>query len=246
MEQEKDSKGINNINSNFLQLNKVVFYGRTLLEYQQMFELDDLSLLKKYKILDCPAGPSSFVAEASKRGIHAIGCDPLFGKDIKPLVEHAKLDIELVLEKISQVPHLYNWDFYKSIDGLRECRKKALQLFELDYPIGYNLGKRYIKAELPILPFADDSFDLVLSANLLFYYSDQFDYSFHLDSILELLRVCSKEVRIYPIQGPYNYPYEYLDDLLSDLKKKDIVVKIVPCLHEFQLGVNEMLCLSHY
>lgn len=243
--EEEDSNN-NNINSNYLQLDKVVFYGRTLSEYQQMFDLDDLSLLNGYKILDCPAGPSSFVAEANKQGIHAVGCDPLFGNDLKPLIERAKEDIDLVMKKISLVPHLYNWDFYKSIDGLREYRKTALQIFESDYPsAGYHLNKRYIKAKLPILPFEDNSFDLVLSANLLFYYSDQFDYSFHLDSILELFRVCSKEVRIYPIQGPYNYPYEYFDDLLSDLKKKGIVANIVPVTHEFQRGVNKMLCLTH-
>lgn len=235
----------NNFNSNYLNLDKVVFYGRTLTEYQQMFNLYDLSPLKKYKILDCHAGPSSFVAEANRHGIKVVGCDPLFGNEIEDLVNKAEQDIEFVLERISQVSHLYNWEFYKNIDGLRHYRKKALKIFESDYHVGYSSDKLYIKAKLPDLPFENNSFDLGLSSNLLFYYNDEFDYSFHLDSISELLRVCSKEVRIYPIQGPYNHSYEYLDDLITVLKKKDITVNIVQVAHEFQRGVKEMLCLSH-
>jgi hypothetical protein len=57
----------------------------------------------------------------------------------------------------------------------------ALQIFESDYCAGL-LEKRYLKGELPKLPFQDDSFSLVLSGNLLFYYSDEFDYLFHRDS----------------------------------------------------------------
>ncbi|MGD1836308.1 MAG: class I SAM-dependent methyltransferase [Nitrososphaeraceae archaeon] len=242
--EEKDSN--NNIDSkNYLHLDKVVFYGRTFTEYQQMFDLYDLSLLKKSKILDCPAGPSSFVAEANRQGIHAVGCDPLFGNEIQSLVENAEKDIEFTLEKISLASHLYNWDFYKSIAGLRQYRKRALKIFESDFKEENNRDKHYVNARLPVLPFEDNSFDLALSANLLFYYSDLFDYSFHLYSILELLRVCSKEVRIYPIQGPYNHSCEYFDDLISALKKKNIIVKIMSVPHEFQIGVNEMLCLRN-
>ena len=52
--------------------------------------------------------------------------------------------------------------------------------------------ERYVKAILPNLPFNDKSFDLVLSSNFLFYYHNMFDYAFHHDSILEMLRVTSK------------------------------------------------------
>ena len=240
---ENESKNTEQ-SGNYLDLNKVVFYGRTFTEYQQMFDLYDLTLLKKYKILDCPAGPSSFVAEANRQGINTVGCDPLFGNDMQTLVNQARQDLELVLDKISQVSHLYNWDFYKSIDGLRKYRKRAIEIFESDFQKGHDIDKRYVTGKLPMLPFEDNSFDLCLSANLLFYYSDQFDYHFHLDSILELLRVCSKEVRIYPVKGPYSNPYEYFDDLISDLKKKNILVEILSVSHEFQIGVNEMLCLK--
>ena len=47
-----------------INLDRVVFIGRSLSEYIWMFNLD-LSNFKDLKILDCPSGASSFVAEAS-------------------------------------------------------------------------------------------------------------------------------------------------------------------------------------
>lgn len=227
--------------SNYLHLGRVVFYGRTLYEYEQMFGLDT-SMYTQCKILDCPAGPSSFVAEASKLGINVVGCDPLFGKPLKELIDRAGTDIKLVLSRISAVPHLYNWDIYRSTEGLRRFREMALQIFESDYCTGL-LERRYIKGELPKLPFKDNSFDLALSGNLLFYYSDELDYSFHRDSIVEFLRI-SREARIYPIQGPYEHPWKYIDKLLLDLKKEAIAAKSVPVPHDFQRGVNKMLVIT--
>ena len=67
-------------NTNRFQLDRVAFYGRTLSEYLKMFRIDDIDHLKRYnRILDCPSGASSFVAEANNRyGINTVGCDPLF------------------------------------------------------------------------------------------------------------------------------------------------------------------------
>lgn len=227
--------------SNYLHLGRVVFYGRTLSEYEQMFDLN-ITRYTQHKILDCPAGPSSFVAEANKLGVKVVGCDPLFGMPIKELIYRAREDLELVLNQIFAVSYLYNWDFYKSIEGLRRYRELALDIFESDYCTGL-IEKRYLKGELPKLPFQDRSFDLVLSGNLLFYYNNEFDYTFHKDSILEMLRV-SREVRIYPTQGPYNHPWKYFEKLLSDLKKESVITNIVSVPHHFQLGVNKMLIIA--
>ena len=70
-----------------LNLDRVVFIGRTFAEYMWMFNLDP-SQLRDLKILDCPSGASSFVAEAS--GEHqvgiAVGCDLLYGNNNLKLV----------------------------------------------------------------------------------------------------------------------------------------------------------------
>ncbi len=233
-------------NTNRFQLDKVAFYGRTLLEYLKMFRINDIDHLKRYhRILDCPSGASSFVAEANRYGINAVGCDPLFDKDLRILQKQGEEDIEYVVKRVSLAPNLYNWDFYSSIEELRNYRKLSLEQFVSDYNLGRQ-RRRYVKAELPKLPFDDKSFDLVLSGHFLFTYSHKFEFSFILSSILELFRVCSREVRIYPLQKSSSDPYEHMTDLLYTLiKQYGISYHIVPVPFEFQKGSNKMLCLTH-
>ena len=45
--------------------------------------------------------------------------------------------------------------------------------------------------------FNNEQFHLVLSAHFLFMYSDRLDYDFHVQTIRELPRVASEEVRIF-------------------------------------------------
>lgn len=228
------------------QLKRVAFYGRTLSEYLMMFGIDDLVSLKNYNaVLDCPSGASSFVAEAARYKINAIGCDPLFGKDAKVLCEQGEKDIEYVIKRVSETPDHYNWDFYTSLDMLRDFRKSALRQFIADYDQGIK-NRRYVEGRLPKLPFSDNIFDLVLSGHFLFTYSHKFYYKFILFSILELLRVSSREVRIYPIQKSSSEPYEDMPILLDTLKGTyGINYNIVHVPFEFQKGSNKMLLLSH-
>ena len=234
----------NKVDHHRLKLDRIAFYGRTLGEYLLMFGINDIPSLIRYNaILDCPCGASSFVAEAnSKHGIQAIGCDHLFAKDVETLSKRGEDDIEYIIQRVSTDPNLYNWDFYSSIDKLREYRRLALQQFLLDYPTGIK-ENRYIKAELPKLPFEDKSFDLVLSGHFLFTYSHKLDFLFILSSILELCRVSSKEVRIYPLQQSSSKPYEQMTEILFALEKLRIGYDIVPVPFEFQRGSNKMLLL---
>jgi ubiquinone/menaquinone biosynthesis C-methylase UbiE len=144
--------------------------------------------------------------------------------------------------RVSTDPNLYKWDFYSSIEKLREYRELALQQFLLDYTTGIK-EKRYIKADLPKLPFEDKSFDLVLSGHFLFTYSHKLNFSFILSSILELYRVSSREVRIYPLQKSSSQPYEQMTELLFALEKSRIKYDIVSVPFEFQRGSNKMLLL---
>ena len=234
----------NKVDHHRLKLDRIAFYGRTLGEYLLMFGINDIPSLIRYNaILDCPCGASSFVAEAnSKHGIQAIGCDRLFDKDVETLSKRGEDDIEYIIQRICIDPNLYNWDFYSSIDKLREYRRLALQQFLLDYPTGIK-ENRYIKAELPKLPFEDKSFDLVLSGHFLFTYSHKLDFLFILSSILELYRVSSKEVRIYPLQQSSSKRYEQMTEILFALEKLRIGYDIVPVPFEFQRGSNKMLLL---
>ena len=231
---------------NRFQLDRIAFYGRTLSEYLKMFGLEDVASLKKYNsILDCPSGASSFVAEAAnKYGIKAVGCDPLFDNDVDTLAKRGRKDIEYVIQRVALNPSLYKQDFYSSVDKLHQYRKLSLREFIANYPIGINGKKYYVKAELPKLPFDDKSFELVLSGHFLFTYSHKFDFAFILSSILELIRVSSKEVRIYPLQKSSLQPYEYMRDLLYALERRGIRYDLVPVSFEFQRGSNKVMCLA--
>lgn len=59
-----------------IELDRVVFIGRMYFEYLRMFDLDE-SVLRNGRVLDCPAGPSSFTAEAQGRGFDVTACDVL-------------------------------------------------------------------------------------------------------------------------------------------------------------------------
>jgi SAM-dependent methyltransferase len=238
-----------------LNLDKVVFIGRTLSEYMWMFNLHP-SQLRDLKILDCPSGASSFVAEAS--GEHhvgtAVGCDLLYGNNnLKSLEKRGKKDLEYMLERLSEVPNFYDWNIYTNVEDLRKARSTSLRRFLSDYESkqgmtnGNKKNGEYLYAELPKLPFDDKSFDLVLSSNLLFYYHNMLDYSFHLESILEMLRVTSKELRIFPVQRPDSILPDYFDRLMEDISghmKKEVSFRIEKVKYEFRRGVNKMLLIS--
>jgi len=224
-----------------LDIDRIVFFGRTYAEYVDMFGLGE-SLLRNGRILDCPAGASSFAAEAHKLGINITACDILYNLTVNRLVEKGKEDIQHVFDKFNEVNYLYVWKYYKSKDEVMALRSRALEIFANDFPVGSKEG-RYVQAEMPYLPFSDRTFSLVLSSNFLFLYGDRLDFDLHVACIKELLRVCSGEVRIFPLIGLDAKPYPYLNEILSFLDSDDIKVEIVEVPFEFQKGANKMIKL---
>jgi hypothetical protein len=238
-----------------LNLDRVVFIGRSFSEYMWMFNLDEYSF-KNLKILDCPSGASSFVAEVSaKHEIKkAIGCDLMYeDNNITILEKKGNDDLEYMINRLSQVPEFYSWQMYSNIEELRRSRAASLKAFISNYRVKEEVKnnsknyKRYVKGILPNLPFGDRSFDLVLSSNFLFYYHNMFDFDFHHDSILEMLRVTSKEVRIFPVQKPDAKIPEYLDTLMESINEhmeKKVSFRIEKVKYEFRNGVNKMLVIN--
>ena len=62
-----------------LQLDNILITGRVYEEYIAFFDLD-IKELRGKKVLDCPSGVSSFVANAKDAGVEAIGTDILYKK----------------------------------------------------------------------------------------------------------------------------------------------------------------------
>jgi len=230
-------------NEDRLEIDRVVFVGRTFHEYVEFFNLD-IDSLKGKTVLDCPSGPSSFVAEANEIGIKAVGCDPMYDLTLEDLGRICERDIKHVMEELSEKKHLFKWNYYASVEDVKNSRTRSLNMFKKDFISGL-YEKRYIKAALPSLPFPDNSFDLVLCAHFLFLYDDRFDYAFHLNSMLELCRVCSKEVRIYPLESMNANLYHDMDRLIFDLGEMGCYPEITKVDFEFLAGSNSMLRIAN-
>lgn len=230
----------------------IAFFGRTLNEYLGMFAIS-LDELKGKKILDCPSGPASFIAEATKLGINAVGCDPLYSADYQQLADKARTDIIQSLDRTAKTPELFYRQTEEEIKAFREEKLKAAELFAADYNAGLKSG-RYINASLPELPFPDKSFDITLSGNLLFLYTDhkyggiidnsEFDYEFHLKAIGELIRVTRNEIRIYPIEMPKVGMHHFMEKLIPDLKALSVEANIKRGTYRDIRGADHVLILS--
>jgi hypothetical protein len=236
--------------TNSFSLDHVLFLGRSLNEYEQMFDLD-ISSWRGKKILDCPAGAASFVAEASREGFDVTGCDPLYEEeDVQTILSRWKSDVDMFIGRQGLVPGLFEESKMRDVEAFRASRRKSLDLFLNDYSDGRKEG-RYAMATLPTLPWRDRAFDLVLSSNLLFFYSDtesggaladsELDLTFHRSAIMELIRVCSKEVRVYPVMGPNADEHPYLRDILKDLKDLGIATELRPVTYRGLKGALDML-----
>lgn len=174
-----------------LELDDFLITGRTFEEYIAFFDLD-ATMMKHKRVLDCPSGASSFVAQANRQEIFAQGCDILYSYDRDALYERGQKSIEKIYADTSWMAE-NSFSFYRSIERHREHRTEALRQFYEDYnPDTYHV------ATLPSLPYDDDDFDLVLSSHLLFVYDDRLDKTFHEKAVEEMLRV-GKEVRIFPL-----------------------------------------------
>jgi hypothetical protein len=151
-------------------LNQVVPWGRSFDEYRRMFALTDDEL--GLRIVGCGDGPAGFNPEASRRGMKVISCDPIYCYDVNQLRERITLTYDEVLEQTRRNADEFVWTSIGSVEQLGRVRMAAIKDFMDDYVAGRTEG-RYVKAELPGLPFSDDSFDLALCSHLLFLYSTQ-------------------------------------------------------------------------
>ncbi|NQY20225.1 MAG: SAM-dependent methyltransferase [Campylobacteraceae bacterium] len=224
-----------------MKLENAVPWGRNLEEYQNMFLLSKEDL--NCKMLGCGDGPSSFNFELTKLNGNITSIDPIYQFTKDEIQTRIDKTSSVVSEQLKQNQNDFVWKNIKSLDELVDIRLTAMSDFIKDFENGKK-AKRYIHNELPKLSFSNDSFDLVLSSNFLFLYSEHFDLQFHIDSILEMCRVSKKEVKIFPLLDLKNQKSEYLEAILDILKNKGFETKIIKTNYEFQKGANELLSIK--
>jgi hypothetical protein len=219
-----------------LRLDKVVLLGRTFDEYRQYFLLDEESLRGK-RVLDVAGGVSSFCAEANERGIVATSIDPIYQMTPEEIARQSGPDLEKVISGVRGLP-TYRWTAYRDPEHVRELRERALARFLDDYP---KHPQRYRVGSLPALPCRDQEFEMTLVSYLLFAYDEKLSYEFHRDSVLELMRVTSGELRIYPTVNFEAEPSNYLYRLQEDKDCEGLRFDIIPTNFEFLVGSNRFL-----
>lgn len=216
--------------------------GRTFAEYCGFFDLDPEALVGE-TVLDCPSGVGSFVAEATDRGVDAVGADVLYDTPSPELARRSRRDCHDTVRQVRAKRDLFVWDYYDDVPTRRRHLERAHERFLRDYDDGRRAG-RYVPARLPDLPFPDDTFSLVLSAHLLFLYADRLSDAFHREALRELCRVSSDEVRVFPLVGLDTEPYDRLDATLADLRTAGYEATVESVPFEFQRGATEMLRVS--
>ncbi|PJN51307.1 hypothetical protein PAEVO_43980 [Paenibacillus sp. GM2FR] len=221
------------------ELDRVVFIGRTFDEYTQMFDLE-MSELAGKRVLDCPSGACSFTAHGSKHGIDITASDIAYDHKLDDLEAKGLQDIGHAMETMEQAKSNYVWDYYGDVEGLRRHREQALHDCVQDMR---EFPDRYVAAVLPELPFDNEQFHLVLSAHFLFMYSDRLDYDFHVQTVRELLRVSSEEVRIFPLTDLSGSRYAHLDRLIHELKAEGFRVEEIKVPYEFMKKGNSLLSI---
>jgi hypothetical protein len=202
---------------------RILSFGRTGEELLAMFAIDP-HRLEGLRVLDCPGGPGSLTALLRSLGARPIACDPSYTLAPEDLESQTRADIAVVAQQLSGDPVVRD-GFDQAAYG--EAKLEALRQFQHDRQA--HPGE-YVAAALPALPFADDSFDLVLSGSLLFAYAPVRDgglmeepglgLDWHRQALAELLRVSGTEVRLYPahtLQGPAVHRHPYVEPLLREL-----------------------------
>jgi SAM-dependent methyltransferase len=221
--------------SNEFALGGIVPWGRTAAEYEAFFALSDVA--EGSRILDCAGGPASFVAEWGSRGHFAVSADPLYARSPEQIATAFAPVATDMLRGMRAARDRFRWEYYGSPEAVVERRRVALSAFLSDRRAPHPVG-RYIAARLPLLPFASDSFDLVLCSHLLFLYSGEIDLQLHLASLREMLRV-GREVRVFPLLDLNGKRSKHLDRVAETLENCELIQ--VP--FEFQAGARSMLRL---
>ncbi|NEQ49614.1 MAG: SAM-dependent methyltransferase [Leptolyngbya sp. SIO3F4] len=220
-----------------IQLDSVVPFGRSFDEYVEIFDLTKVDLQKS--ILSVADGPASFNAEGTRLGHHIKSVDPLYCFKASEIKQRFDAVVDNIISQVENTPDDWVWSYHNSPSDLRKNRETAIQKFCQDFEQSNTEG-RYDVGELPQLNYPDASYELGLCSHFLFLYSEQFDRTFHLNSIREMLRVC-KEVRIFPLLTLSLQPSPYLEFVIETLSELGYQCEIQSVTYELQRNGNKML-----
>jgi len=222
-------------------LDKVVPWGRSYDEYVAMFGLTSSDL--KLRVIGCGDGPAGFNAELTRRGGTVTSVDPIYAFDTSQIGRRVHETYGTVMAQMKKNHGDYVWTAIPSVDELGRVRMSAMNAFLSDYDLGRTEG-RYIAGELPALPVESGSFDIALSSHFLFLYSAHLAAEFHIQALIEMLRV-AREARVFPLLTLDGANSPHMGVVTKALKQRGFGVEVRRVPYEFQRGGNEMLLVHH-
>ena len=176
-------------------LDKVIPWGRSLSEYQRIFSLSPRDM--SGSIIGVGDGPASFNAEMTAQNRRVLSVDPLYAFSHADISQRIDATYAKVVDQLWPILDSYVWEEFADPNALGRHHMVTMRRFLDDYENGLR-QERYVVGELPVLNFNDRSFDFALYSHLLFLYTEQLSYDFHLAAIKEICRV-AREVRIFPL-----------------------------------------------
>lgn len=205
---------------------EILVSSRSFKEYCEHFALGE-NELQSGKILDCPGGATDFGASVRELGGSAVSVDPRYEMRLPEFERLIGRETLRVSEWVRRQP-----DRFGLTPGtpwpLERRWRDAADRFLADYRQCRTAGTdHYVAASLPVLPFPDREFTLVLSGFLLFSYGERFDFTFHLEAVRELLRVCNGQVRLHPLNESSGRRYPHLEKLLDVLAHEGVASQFV-------------------
>lgn len=122
----------------------------------------------------------------------------------------------------------------------RSCGAAAPCSISADYAAH---RERYVETNYPRSGFADKQFTMSLVSHCLFLYDEHLSYDFHRNTVWELLRVTSRQIRIFPLINLRFCRSAYVDRMMAELKQGGHGVEVRKVDYEFLKGGNEMMVI---
>lgn len=151
--------------------------------------------LAAIRILDIGSGESNYVSWLNAHGASAYGIDARYG-DRSRLEKDFAQGLEYAPRKSLAVSSYGTQAWEEFVARTEGTRKKFLSHFDAN-------RRNYIASLAGYLPFADGSFDFVLSINCITNGLDKADYEIFQHVVFEALRVLKNdgELQLYPFLG---------------------------------------------
>src|SRR5260370_36572378 len=96
-----------------VRLDKIVPWGRSMREYERMFDLTETDLRRK--ILGCGDGWASFNAEMTRGGSSVISSDSVYAHSAVEIEHRFERSLKPVLCQVRGNPTKYVWGFHREL-----------------------------------------------------------------------------------------------------------------------------------